>query len=244
MKITDTVKKRHWFRSSTLAIVMLAIFTVLFVIAFSRVLNQKEVVVEDVVPTKSDESNKSVVATEIKEIEEVEPYKGEESYAKVRNSLLADGWVLLERSDFAESKSDKEPKSENGKKVLCKKMTITPYTTIAGEKRRELKTKFCWKEQLVSKKITNNLNELLSDSYWDEEDGGEVAFVHPSNKEFENKVRFLTFYICNRSYYQCSGKPKGYLKMSSNKIITRDESESYYLDSVVRGFDPYPIDAD
>jgi flagellar basal body-associated protein FliL len=38
MKIKDIVKKVHWLSSSTLAIVMLIIFIVLFVIAFSRVL--------------------------------------------------------------------------------------------------------------------------------------------------------------------------------------------------------------
>ena len=137
MKIKDIVKKVHWFSSSTLAIVMLVIFIVLFVVMFLRVLNQKEVVVKEVVastvedssksdelkkveevaPTKSDESNQSIVATEKKEIEEVETYKREESYAKVRNSLLADGWMLLERSEIAETELGKEPKDEDGKTV-------------------------------------------------------------------------------------------------------------------------------
>jgi hypothetical protein len=49
MKIKDIVKKVHWLSSSTLAIVMLIIFIALLVIAFSGVLNQKEVLVDEVV---------------------------------------------------------------------------------------------------------------------------------------------------------------------------------------------------
>jgi hypothetical protein len=224
MKIKDIVKKVHWFCSSTLAIVMLIIFIVLFVIAFSRILNQKEVLVEEavvpsavedsnktakikekekeVVPTKSDESNKSVDVDERPKLEEVETYKGEESYAKVRNSLLADGWMLLERSEIAETDPGKEPKDEDGKTVSCKKITITPYTTNLVEKPREIRTRFCWKERLVSRKITTKYNELKNDAYWIEEESLTADFVHPSDKQFVNKVRHLSFYICNHKLFE------------------------------------------
>ena len=265
MKIKDIVKKVHWFGSSSLAIVMLIIFIVLFVIAFSRILDQKEVLVEEVVvpsavedsnktakikekeeivPAKSDESNKSIVATEKKELEEVETYKGEESYAKVRNSLLADGWMLLERSEIAETELGKEPKDGDGKTVSCKKITITPYTTNLVEKPRVIRTRFCWKERLVSRKITTKYNELKNDAYWIEEESLTADFVHPSDKQFVNKVRHLSFYICNRSFYHCPGKPRGHLGMGNDKILTRGEANSEYLDWVIRGNERPPVDTD
>jgi hypothetical protein len=276
MKIKDIVKKVHWFSSSTLAIVMLIIFTVLFVISFSRVLNQKEVVVKEVVasavedsnktaerkekvPTKSDESNKSeeiderpkledvlpmhkvVVAGDEEETEELAPYQGEESYAIVRNKLLSEGWLLLERSEFAEVKPGKEPKSGGGKTVVCKEATVRQYEEILRQrgqfqkyKYRDVLRRFCWKEKLVRRKITKKSKELTSDRHWQWEDGFMVDFVHPTNKEFDNKVRHIFFSICNiGSYYECSDKPESYLEMNEDRILTKAKAESEYLRAIL-----------
>jgi hypothetical protein len=286
MKIKDIVKKVHWFSSSTLAIVVLVIFVVLFMIAYSRVLNQKEVgveevvvasavedsnktdelkKVEEVVPTKSDESNKSVEVAERPELEEVvpmhkavvagdeegteepAPYKGEKSYEKVRNKLLSEGWLLLERSEFSVVKPGKEPKSGDGKTVSCGEATLNLYAKNwhPGEKPRKVLTRFCWKEQLVSKKITKKYKELVSDRYWGYEDMFMADFVHPNNKEFENKVRHISFSACNIGrFYECSGKPKSYLEMSHDRILTIAGAKTEYLNGILIGYVPTPLDTD
>lgn len=286
MKIKDIVKTVHWFSSSTLAIVMLVIFIVLFVISFSRVLNQKEVVVEEVVasavedsnktdelkkveevaPTKSGESNKlvevaespefedivrtrkAVVAADVEEeTEELEPYKGEESYEKVRNKLLSEGWLLLERSDFSATKSGKEPKDGDGKTVSCGEATLNHYAKNwhPGEKPRKVINKFCWKEQLVSKKITKKYKELRDDAYWIYEDMMYADFVHPSIKEFDNKVRHISFSVCNIGrFYECPGKPKNYLEISHDRILSINGAKSEYLSAILFGYVPTPLDTD
>jgi hypothetical protein len=287
MKIKDIVKKVHWFSSSTLAIVMLVIFIFLFVISFSRVLNQKEVLVkevvvastledsnktdelkkvDEVVSTKSDESNNSVEVIERPELEEVvrmhnavvasdeeegteelAPYKGEKSYEKVRNKLLSEGWLLLERSEFSVVKSGKDLKSGDGKTVSCGEATLNLYAKNwhPGEKPRKVLTRFCWKEQLVSKKITKKYKELVSDRYWGYEDMFMADFVHPNNKEFENKVRHISFSACNIGrFYECSGKPKSYLEMSHDRILTIAGAKTEYLNGILIGYVPTPLDTD
>ena len=262
MKRKDILKKVHWLNSSTLAIIMLIIFILLFVIAYSGVLNQKEVVVkeevasavdsstktdelkqvEEIVSTKSDESNKSVEVAEspkpgslasffgtaTRGIDEEwekksEYYKGEESYEKVRNKLLSEGWLLLERSEIAKVKPGKEPKDGDGKSVSCSHWHPVEHP-------QDILTGYCWKEQLVSRKITKKYKELRGDAYWIFNGKMVADFVYPNNKEFENKVRHISFYVCN----ECPGKPKNYLITQHDIILTIGGAKTAYLNRVLK----------
>ena len=61
-----------------------------------------------------------------------------------------------------------------------------------------------------------------------------VDFVHPTNKEFDNKVRHIFFSICNiGSYYECSDKPESYLEMNEDRILTKAKSDSKYLAAIL-----------
>ena len=60
-----------------------------------------------------------------------------------------------------------------------------------------------------------------------------VDFVRPMDPRFANQVRQVAFSVCGGNYgYECPGKPAGFLRVDSDKLISRQQAAQDFLEMV------------
>lgn len=147
------------------------------------------------------------------------------SYQVIRNALLQDGWVILSRRDFKLYKADQSPVSGGGRTGVCRQL---------GD--RDKPSRFCWIESIEEKRPSKVYADLMDDANWYEEENLLIEFLNPMDVRFKNKVRQIWFSVCNGNYGYCTDKPRGYLEIGSDKLVSRVEAEKGYFSIATRHF--------
>lgn len=147
------------------------------------------------------------------------------SYDSVRNSLLREGWVLLSRRDFKQYPNDDSPVSGSGRVGVCHQHGFDKKYY-----------RFCWTEVLDLKKPSKVYQEIMSDANWYDEEYFLAEFVHPTELKFKNQVRQIWFAVCNGVYGYCPEKPRGYLEIGSDKLVSNASAKKEFLSVALRHF--------
>lgn len=148
------------------------------------------------------------------------------SYLEVRNNLIRNGWVILERKEFNRVKKDFYPTQGGGRTGVCKELKWD-----GGKNYR-----FCWVEILKDAQETRQYQKLLDDANTYDEEYLTVQFLNPMDLSFQNKVRQIGFVICSQNYQHCPTKPRGYLEVVNDKVLTKKQAEEDYFGMMTRHF--------
>jgi hypothetical protein len=151
--------------------------------------------------------------------------QSDKSYGSVRNNLLGEGWVLLNRRDFKRYANDDSPTSGSGRIGVCHQHSFDRKYY-----------RFCWTEVLDLKKPSKVYQEIMSDANWYEEEYYLAEFVHPTELKFKNQVRQIWFAVCNGAYGYCPEKPRGYLEVGSDKLVSAATAKREFLSVALRHF--------
>jgi hypothetical protein len=147
------------------------------------------------------------------------------SYDTVRNNLLREGWVLLNRRDFKQHANDDGPITGSGRIGVCHQHSFNRKNY-----------RFCWTETLDAKKPSKVYQEIMSDANWYDEEYFLAEFIHPTELKFKNQVRQIWFAVCNGVYGYCPEKPRGYLEVGSDQLISAASAKREFLSVALRHF--------
>jgi hypothetical protein len=147
------------------------------------------------------------------------------SYDVLRNELLKEGWVIFSRRDFKRYANDDSPITGSGRVGVCHQH---------GFDRRSYR--FCWLEVLDLKRPSKIYQEIMSDANWSDEEYYLAEFVHPTDVKFKNQVRQIWFAICNGAYGYCTERPRGYLEIGADQLLSAGKAKKEFLSIALRHF--------
>lgn len=152
-------------------------------------------------------------------------YEKEKSYHTLRNALLREGWVVLSRRDFKRYANNEEPVSGSSRVGVCHQQSVDRKSY-----------RFCWIEVLDLKKPSRVYQEIMDDANWYDEEYYLAEFVHPTDLRFKNQIRQIWFAVCNGAYGYCPEKPRGYLEIGSDKLLSSANAKKEFLAVALRHF--------
>ena len=147
------------------------------------------------------------------------------SYDVLRNALLKEGWVILSRRDFKRYASEDSPVTGSGRVGVCHQH---------GYDRKSYR--FCWVEVLDLIRPSKVYQEIMSDANWYDEEYYLTEFVHPTDVKFKNQVRQIWFAVCNGAYGYCPEKPRGYLEVGTDQLLSVGNAKKEFLSIALRHF--------
>ena len=147
------------------------------------------------------------------------------SYDAPRNALLKEGWVILSRRDFKRYANNDAPMTSSGRVGVCH---------LHSYDRKSYR--FCWLEVLDLKRPSKVYQEVMSDANWYDEEYYLAEFVHPTDVKFRGQVRQVWFAVCNGAYGYCPEKPRGYLEVDADQLLSAGNAKKEFLSIALRHF--------